>query len=488
MSGVETSGFVRPGTNDILDLLKAAVRASSAFGATTNVESDSVIGQILQITADQLSNLWQLGEAIYNSQYPDGAEGAALDNVCELVGVTRLDATRSLVDVTLGGTPATVIAAGSLVSVVGSGEQFRLLANATIGGGGSVVAAFESVTLGPIRANAGTLTQIQTVVAGWTTANNAADATLGRDIETDAELRTRRLLALRVTGGGTVESIAAYLAQEVADVTDVKVIENDDDVADIEGRPPHSVHCIVEGGTDADVADAIWLKKPAGIATHGDETISVTDSMGFDHDINFDRPENVSVFVHAEITVDSSVFNLGNAQSAKVTIDTVDDLTLYTVTIQGIAFEYTSDATATANEIVAGLVAAIGAGTGATHVYVTPSNNGDGTFDLDAEFDGNGFTVTVDDNMSVETLVENDGDQALIVQAIADYADEKQLIGIDFILSRYFVPVNDVDGVLSIVIKADISEDPTATTNIDMTSKQKVEVDVRTVSVNATSV
>lgn len=484
MAGVESTGFVRPGTNDLLDEMKAAIKASSQFGASTNVEADSWIGQILAIIADRLSAAWQLGEAIYNALYPDTAEGAALDNVCELVGVSRLAATRSTVDVTLTGTPSTVISAGARLSVVGSAEKFQLVANATIGGGGSVVAEFESIETGPVRANAGTLTQIETVVTGWTGANNATDATLGRDIETDAELRLRRLLALRVTGAGTVESIAAYLLQEVADVTDVKVIENDADTTDSESRPPHSIHCIVDGGTDEDVATAIFLKKPAGIATHGDETVTVEDSMGFDHDINFDRSEAVPIFIHLILTVDADEFNVGQAQSVRVSVDTVADDTDYTVTIQGVEFTIDSGTGATDLSIAAALVSAISGGTGATHVYVTPTDNSDGTFDLDAEFDGNEFTVTVDANMSTETLIENDGDQSTIVQAVADYADEKQTIGVDFILSRYFVPANSVGGVLSIVIKADTSEDPTATANIDMTSKQRASVDVRTVSVD----
>jgi uncharacterized phage protein gp47/JayE len=83
----------------------------------------------------------------------------------------------------------------------------------------------------------------------------------------------------------------------IPEVRQAKVYENDQDVIDANGLPPHSIYCIVEGGTDADILDTIWLKKTAGTTTHGTTAGQVTDSMGNPHTLNFSRPTDVDVWV-----------------------------------------------------------------------------------------------------------------------------------------------------------------------------------------------
>lgn len=85
---------------------------------------------------------------------------------------------------------------------------------------------FLAQTFGPIPVPANTLTQILTPVAGWTSLTNYEAGVTGRNIETDAELRLRRLNSLRISGAATVEAIRARLLQEVAGVTSVTIFEN----------------------------------------------------------------------------------------------------------------------------------------------------------------------------------------------------------------------------------------------------------------------
>ena len=82
------------------------------------------------------------------------------------------------------------------------------------------------------------------------------------------------------------------------------------------------------------------------------------------------------------------------AQIDIVTVDTAQNTTTYTVTINGTAFDFLSDADATDLEIADGLVTAINLGS----EPVTATDNVDGTFDLDADVEGDAFTLAVSDD------------------------------------------------------------------------------------------
>jgi len=91
------------------------------------------------------------------------------------------------------------------------------------------------------------------------------------------------------------------------------------------------------------------------------------------------------------------------AQSDLVTVSTVLNDTTYTVTINGTAFSFLSDASATNLEIAAGLVAAINGGS----EPVTATDNIDGTFDLDADVAGEINTIIAGTNLTLANVVAN---------------------------------------------------------------------------------
>jgi hypothetical protein len=74
--------------------------------------------------------------------------------------------------------------------------------------------------------------------------------------------------------------------------------------------PDHSIYVAAVGGTDADIAAAIWRKKDAGCATAGNTTVEVTDDSGYSYpqptyEITFERPTSLPILFAVEI-VDSS--------------------------------------------------------------------------------------------------------------------------------------------------------------------------------------
>lgn len=149
--------------------------------------------------------------------------------------------------------------------------------------------------------NAGDLNTIVTLVAGWTSVNNVGAGTVGRTLESDAELRARYPLGVFRLGAATLPSLAPNILNDVIGVTAVKVYENDTDAV-VDGRKPHSIHAIVEGGLSEAVAAAIYKYKAAGIDTNGDIHVVVPAPEG-NQDIYFDRPEPVFAWVKASLTL-----------------------------------------------------------------------------------------------------------------------------------------------------------------------------------------
>lgn len=115
--GLTDEGFAIKTLAIIKDEIDAALKA--ALGKQINTLPEGVYGQLIGIYAERESLIWELAESIYNSQYPDTAEGVSLDNVGALTGVTRLPAIASIVEVKLFGTATTVVPKDTTYSVDG---------------------------------------------------------------------------------------------------------------------------------------------------------------------------------------------------------------------------------------------------------------------------------------------------------------------------------------------------------------------------------
>lgn len=294
MTQLTSQGFTRTRLDERLTALQEAMRA--IFGPTINLDPDTMDGQALGVFAESQSNLDQLAEDVYHSFNPQSATGVALSRLVQLNGIRRIDGTYSTVTLRCVGSQGTVIPAGSLVKSTATNATFETTEEAVIPATGEIDIAARSAVKGALLAPAGTLTKIDTPIFGWQTATNLLDAAPGRNEETDEQLRLRRRASTSTPGQAIVDAMYGALTN-IPEVRQAKVYENDQDVIDANGLPPHSIYCIVEGGADADILDTIWLKKTAGTTTHGTTAGQVTDSMGNPHTLNFSRPTDVNVWV-----------------------------------------------------------------------------------------------------------------------------------------------------------------------------------------------
>jgi len=160
----------------------------------------------------------------------------------------------------------------------------------------------ECVDNGPVSALANTLNQIINTISGLDRVDNYTDATKGNNIETDSELRVRRIEALQGLGAARLEAIRGALLL-INNVTAAKVFENVDIVPDADGRPAKSIECLVIGGLDSDILQTVWDKKAAGIELHGSVSGTVTDTQGIDHTARFNRPVATNIYLELDLTV-----------------------------------------------------------------------------------------------------------------------------------------------------------------------------------------
>ena len=273
---------------------------------TLDASADTPEGQFIRIFAESAQSVAELVQVVYAAQYPDGATGFSLDALARLTGTERRAATKSsLTDVTVNIDAGTYAVGTLKAHVVGiPTSRFVSTEEAVNAGPGAanVDIDFEAETAGIVAAPTGTLTVIAEPVTGWNSITNSTDAVVGSDVETDIELRIRRIAELQ-TGASNVNAIITAVSQ-VTGVAWVGVTENDSDVT-VGGVPAHSIKVYVHKttATDLEVGTAIFDAKAAGIGTAGTTEVYVPDSMGEYHTVKFESSNVVEYYIEIDVTV-----------------------------------------------------------------------------------------------------------------------------------------------------------------------------------------
>lgn len=299
MFGLNKDGFNRMRYADIIAEMNS--RARSVFGADVNLSEHSPLGMFFKVVSFSMAVIWQLAEYVYYGAYKDTAEGYQLDGVCQYIGITRKPASYATGTVTFTGTAGTVIPLQFLVST--GTYQFWTQQIATIPSGGTVDVPIRAIELGNTsNVLSNTITTIVNPLTGITAVTNALGTTGGADVETDESLRARYDESISLGGASTTSAIEAELLQ-VQNVVDARVIENVT-MATVDGVPAKAFESTVYGGIDADIADAIYRTKAAGIQAFGDTIVPITDDYGQVHNIGFSRAAEITIYVNVTLTTD----------------------------------------------------------------------------------------------------------------------------------------------------------------------------------------
>lgn len=305
------------------DVLKARrQRYKDKFGDNFDLSDSTPQGQIIAIESEREAKIWELVQAVYNSQYRHTSEGASLDNVLAITGNSRRGKSYSKVQGVARGQELTTIPVGTIISVQGNPDArfittslgvINIADGATFKSGPIELQAIES---GPVQALAGFLNVIETPVVGMESFTNELDASLGSEIESDPDAKQRVDSELQLAGSATLEAIKSEL-QARPNVEAVIVFQNKTMVVDMEGRPPKVLDIVVLGDDDQELAEAIFAVIGGGIETIGDISKTVIDSQGFEQLIKFSRPEEVDIYMEIDLVVNSNEFPIDGEDQVK---------------------------------------------------------------------------------------------------------------------------------------------------------------------------
>lgn len=294
---VDSTGLHIPTYNDILEDMITSMK--QIYGDDLYLDNSSPDYQLLSIFALKQSDTLQAMAYAYNARSPETAIGTSLDSVVKLNGIKRKAASKSTCQVKITGTPFTQIVDGAVRDR--AGLTWDLPSSVVIDSSGTTYTVATCRTAGAVSALAGDITQIETPTYGWVYVTNEVAAVLGNAQETDAQLRERQTISTanpsQTMLDGTKGAIAA-----LKNVSRYAVYENDTNVSSVTddnpyGLPAHSVTCVVEGGTDEDVAEAIFLHKGIGCYTNGDVEVQYTDQNDYINRVRFFRPVYKDIFV-----------------------------------------------------------------------------------------------------------------------------------------------------------------------------------------------
>lgn len=277
-----------------------------------NLDPSTPDGLKLAHDAEVFGALDEVLQRAYNSKDPNKASGHDLDVLSALTGTTRSEGTRSTITgFLLNGVAGTPVPAGTRFESIATGTRWTLDDSWTLDGSGSATVTVSAETVGQTEADANTVTRIVDTVGGLTSVTNPTPATPGTGVESDSSLRVKRATAVGRPGNNQVDSLLGELFA-VDGVRRVRVYENDTNAPDSNSQPTHSIAPIVDGGTDDDVAKAIYIKKNPGVLLYQAGTpvsVDVTSPLYPTNvkTIKFSRPVYVDMVVNITIKTDGTL-------------------------------------------------------------------------------------------------------------------------------------------------------------------------------------
>lgn len=306
-----TTGFIVPSTEDVLAGVQADI--SAAFGQTLNFDLRTPQGQLATSMTALIMNTMSLFQYYTQQVDPAYATGRMQDAIARIYSIFRIGSEPTIVDCDCTGAEGTVIPELSK-AVATDGNIYQSVQAAIIPVEGTISVPFSCSIPGPIPCAANSLNQIYQAIPGWDSVNNPDDGVLGRDTEGRSAFETRRLLSVEANSRGSIQAVrGAVLAVE--NVLDAYVTENDTaSPVVILGATlvAHSIWVTAVGGTDLDVATAIWQKKSIGCNYNGNTTVTVEDDSpeynppAPSYEVTFERPASLSILFAIDI-VDSNL-------------------------------------------------------------------------------------------------------------------------------------------------------------------------------------
>lgn len=306
-----TTGVIVPDTSTLKSDVQ--VEYTDQFGPTLLLEDDTPQGRLIDVEVTARTGVVSITAETANQINPNVASGIFLKDICALHDVVaEPNAETILPNCVLTGSAGTVVPSGSRIADQ-DGNYYRLVANATIGVGGTVTADFQAAEYGPLNPAVNTVQIITDGIFGWVGVTNPQMASVVGSFETtDAELRLDRIALLSKLAKGPVEAIHSnvLLQAGVRWLTSRDNYSSAQVVIDGVTIPPSGTWVCVQGGVDDDVAHAILSSKQtgspltAGVGNGTQVFVEIQDPIsGQVYPVIFTRPDQLRLI--ARVTVGS---------------------------------------------------------------------------------------------------------------------------------------------------------------------------------------
>jgi hypothetical protein len=297
-------GFIAPSAPAVLAGVQADINA--AFGRTLSYNLNTPQGQLATSEAAVIVDTNSIFVYYTNQVDPAYATGRMQDAIARIYFLERLPAQPTLLQLELSGELGVVVPEGATV-IDTAGNLYQADAQGTFPSSGLMTIQFSAIVYGPTAVP--DEVQIYQAVSGWDSAT-VTSGTVGQDTESRAQFETRRKQSVAANSVSQLNSVLGAVLS-VDGVLDAYVTENDESSVQTVGGvvlAANSIWVAAVGGTDEDVARAIWSKKSPGCAYNGNTTVLVSDTnAGYNpplptYTILFERPDPLEVLFAVVLT------------------------------------------------------------------------------------------------------------------------------------------------------------------------------------------
>ena len=268
------TGPIAPQESAIVAGLNADYNA--AFGGNLNTDPSTPQGQLIASTAVFLGDNNDQQVFLFQGMDPALNSGRMQDGIARIYFLERNPAQSTVLQVACGGLVGVIIPVGATIADP-SGNQYICTGQGVILITGTVTLSFAAVITGPLPVPASVA--IYQAIPGWNT-TTLVSGVVGNLVENRAQFEARRQATVAANAAGYIVAIGGAVAK-VPGVIDYYVTENPTGspvtIGDVT-LVANSLYVCVAGGASADVAKAIWTKKPPGCAYNGNVTVVVLDN------------------------------------------------------------------------------------------------------------------------------------------------------------------------------------------------------------------
>ena len=290
---VTDKGITAPTYDVILNWFQEQYR--SIYGQDIVLDNSTQDGQWIAIQAQAVNASNQAMIAVFNSFSPAKAQGTALSSNVKINGIKRKDGSNSSCDVIITGVPGTIIQNGLIQDTINN-YTWKLPVTVIIPSSGEITVTSICQVPGAVTVNISTLTIIKTPTNGWQTVTNATTASVGKEPQSDADLRIQQAASTMIPAYSIMDALIGAILN-LKGVIDVKGYENNLGNKDEKGIPANSIALVVDGGDATEIATIIANKKSMGVGTYGETSVTVINPIGGQQTINFLRPIEIGIFV-----------------------------------------------------------------------------------------------------------------------------------------------------------------------------------------------